>query len=50
MCQEVECKKHNIRLRLPQSDNEYTELSDDVSQLVSHLSDNPNCHFEMVSQ
>lgn len=48
MSQVVECKKHNIRLRLPESDNEHTELIDDVNQLVSHLANNPNCHFVMV--
>lgn len=43
----VRCKEHNLSLRIPVEDSEFVKLTNDVSELFSHLQEHPNCKFEV---
>lgn len=42
------CITHDLRLRIPESDNDYILFSKDVDDLILHLGENPSCKFLKV--
>lgn len=46
----IKCQNHDLTLIIPQDDVEHARLISDVSQLLSHIQNNPNCVFEEIQQ
>lgn len=46
MSLKVRCNNHNLSLVIPQTEQEHVELVSQVTLLLDHLKENPDCRFK----
>ena len=45
----VKCNNHDMFLVIPQNEQEHVELISQVTQLLDHLKENPECIFKEMT-
>ena len=46
----AECKTHNLCLKVPETDQEYTLLADHIQKIIRHIQEHPQCKFVKVKK
>jgi len=48
MAKKISCNNHDLLLVIPQNDEEHVQLISQVTDLLAHLKNNPQCRFREV--
>ncbi len=48
MSKKIKCNNHDLLLVIPQNDEEHVQLISQVTDLLAHLKDNPECKFKEI--
>lgn len=48
MSMKIKCNNHDLLLVIPQNDEEHVQLISQVTDLLTHLKNNPECKFREV--